>query len=727
MPNNERDMNKFEASIKKAEKAAESLTKKLQKLALEPDKVTAGFKNTLGAVSLVAEVAEQMVENSKKYGSISQNALGSLKSMGKHAAVILKLTKKESTFNQLRVKYGSMTWRFQKRFLGAKSKELDLAYAAAEEEMKMLSIKGEISKLAEKAGGALKAQITKYLSISAIFGALVKIATGFAALIDNLGASFGVVGTKSGGIKDSLLEGHVEAIGIGKSMDDLIPIVNTLSSEFGLSLQASADMANAILDSSMAMGLSADEGAKLYGTLMSVGKLSQEQAENLAEGTYQLAEAEGVAPQAVMKDIAENTEIFAKFSSGGGKNIAEAAVQAKKLGIGLSDVAGIAEGLLDFQSSLSAEMEASMMIGRQINLQKARELALNNDLTGMMDEVLKQLGGEAAWNKLNMLQRQSMAKSLNTDVATMSKLVGEHGKIGKQKSFSDLAGKDTMSSLSRALALFTSIGAEVMKIVGPAIEGVANNVKDWLESGGLQKIKEIMSTIAEGAVVLLDKFAEWLTPADDQSKGLLATLTSVGEVFLLVGEGIGFVTNHMPALIAAFISFKSAAWAASIASSAAWATKSGAMSLGVGALVALAAIAAVYATVSAFSSDEPQVSSAQKGANFFTKGPQNLLVGDNPGGVEHVRVDPISSAAAGTAAVSDPAGPTQTTPEEISTGAYDIKILNTLNKMTKAIGDEINNEGLIKKVDTLVTNMNRYFGFDGLMYKKGIVVKDKEY
>ena len=34
-----------------------------------------------------------------------------------------------------------------------------------------------------------------------------------------------------------------------------------------------------------------------------------------------------------------------------------------------------------------------------------------------------------------MLQRESIAKSLGKDVATMSKLVGEHGKLGKQKSF----------------------------------------------------------------------------------------------------------------------------------------------------------------------------------------------------------------------------------------------------------------------------------------------------
>ena len=38
-------------------------------------------------------------------------------------------------------------------------------------------------------------------------------------------------------------------------------------------------------------------------------------------------------------------------------------------------MAGAAEGFLDFQTSLNAEVEASILLGRDVNLQKARELA----------------------------------------------------------------------------------------------------------------------------------------------------------------------------------------------------------------------------------------------------------------------------------------------------------------------------------------------------------------
>ena len=66
-----------------------------------------------------------------------------------------------------------------------------------------------------------------------------------------------------------------------------------------------------------------------------------------------------------------------------GKNpklIAEAVATAKSLGMELSKVEGIADSLLDFESSISAELEAELLLNKDINLEKARQAALNNDL-----------------------------------------------------------------------------------------------------------------------------------------------------------------------------------------------------------------------------------------------------------------------------------------------------------------------------------------------------------
>ena len=45
----------------------------------------------------------------------------------------------------------------------------------------------------------------------------------------------------------------------------------------------------------------------------------------------------------------------------------------------MSAVAGSAGQLLDFESSITKELEAEMLIGRDLNLEKARSAALSND------------------------------------------------------------------------------------------------------------------------------------------------------------------------------------------------------------------------------------------------------------------------------------------------------------------------------------------------------------
>ena len=89
----------------------------------------------------------------------------------------------------------------------------------------------------------------------------------------------------------------------------------------------------------------------------------------------------------------------------------------------MSAVSSITEGLLDFESSIEKQMEASVLLGRQLNLDRARQLALTGDQVGMMKEVLKQVGGEAEFNKMNVLQRRALAESVGTNVEQLSRLV----------------------------------------------------------------------------------------------------------------------------------------------------------------------------------------------------------------------------------------------------------------------------------------------------------------
>ena len=469
-----------------------SLQQDLNKLLKEREgtgeKVTRGLKKEINMYNTLIEKGKEAVEN----GLISS------KQATDQAKSILKVAKVKNNLKDIE-KELTQNAKFMLRSGKLKNKtnfnNLKASRALLKGKKRRLQVEHATGVIAEKAKGALMSQVVQGGLLVTIFMGLKKLALAFAEKIDTLGKSFGVAGAQSGVLQNTLLQSSVEMTKLGVGLDEAISMSNTLSSEWGFGLVQSAGMSKHIADSAIAMGLTTEEGANLFGTLMSIGNMTQKQAEKLAESAYHLAVANDVAPQAVIKDIAANSDFFAKHMKDGGKNILDAAVQAKKLGLSLSTVDSIAGGLLDFQSSLNSEIEASIMLGRDINLQKARELALSDDLTGMMNEVVKQAGGEAEFNKLNRLEREAIAKAIGVSATDMAKLVGEHGKLESQKSFADIAGDDAMSSLTAIINQVKALGAELLNIVGPQLEATAGTFLDWMKSSeGMSKMRDLATS-----------------------------------------------------------------------------------------------------------------------------------------------------------------------------------------------------------------------------------------
>ena len=345
------------------------------------------------------------------------------------------------------------------------------------------------------------------IGIAAILAAVSKIAQQFAATLDTIGKQFGSLNVLGEGFKQELLSSQEAVVGIGGTIEDVVAATNELSSEFGLSLDQAADLSAQVIDTARAVGLSNEEAARLSGILQTTSGLSGEQAERLTEGAFQLAAANRVNPSAVLRDMAASSEAFALFSQDGGDNLAKAAIQARALGLSLDTTSKIAEGLLDFEQSITKEVEASVLIGRQLNFQKARELALNNDIEGAITNVVSQLGSEAEFNRLNSIQRKAIADSIGVSVADMAKMVANQGKSNilageTAKSFQDIIGKDAMSELTAVLNELKIFGVAIANILGPPLMGLAKLVNFVLTplgnavvglSGGIRGVDDFRS------------------------------------------------------------------------------------------------------------------------------------------------------------------------------------------------------------------------------------------
>jgi hypothetical protein len=92
--------------------------------------------------------------------------------------------------------------------------------------------------------------------------------------------------------------------------------------------------------------------------------------------------------------------------------LVKSVVAAKKLGLEMDKLEGIAESLLNFEDSIAAEMEAELLTGKQLNFEKARELALQGKTAEAAQLLVDQVGGVEEFNKLNIIQQEALAKTL---------------------------------------------------------------------------------------------------------------------------------------------------------------------------------------------------------------------------------------------------------------------------------------------------------------------------
>tara|TARA_S200000501_G_scaffold376588_1_gene431985 strand:- start:237 stop:2174 length:1938 start_codon:yes stop_codon:yes gene_type:complete len=304
----------------------------------------------------------------------------------------------------------------------------------------------------------------------------VALLLAFNAQQEAIGDEFGAIGVTE--FRDQLAGASQEFTRMGLDGKEALTSAKSLSSEFGIGFENAVAMADSVGNLAKSTALSTEESAKLVGLFTEIGGLSEEGAENLAKQAESLAVANGVAPGVVLKDIAANSEIFAKFSGVGAKGIARAAIQARKLGIELSDVAGAMDSMLDFQGSLNAEIEASVLLGRNVNLQKARELSLAGDIEGFQTEILKQVGSQAQFDKMNVIQKKALATATGMGVEQLSKMVSKEkeavtlaGQLSKQK-ISDIVPEETITKTAELIASFQAMGMTLAESLGPVLNSI---------------------------------------------------------------------------------------------------------------------------------------------------------------------------------------------------------------------------------------------------------------
>lgn len=362
-------------------------------------------------------------------------------------------------------------------------KALEMQHAAAEK------LKESMQAISE----TIQTAVSRLASLPGIMGGLL-VATG------KVWKNFSAVNKELGQVGDYTDGAAFNASLMSFAFSDAAGNLKALSAEMGGTEKATfgAQLQTNLMANNL--GISGQEAATLSGSLARLNGGSLETAGNLSDAARNLARANNIPVAQMMGDVAGSAEEFALFGKEGGKNILQAAGAAAKLGTNMKTLSGIADGLLDFESSITKELELGAMLGKNINLNKARQLAYDGDIAGAAQETLKQLGGIDAFNKMDYYQKKQTADLLGVSVAEFQKMATNQEQAAKM---SKLMNGDFSNMGESLKAIVAQAGPKMMDWGGKFLMLSSQANQSWQFLGGSlkgigQKAKGLLSKLKGG-------------------------------------------------------------------------------------------------------------------------------------------------------------------------------------------------------------------------------------
>lgn len=323
----------------------------------------------------------------------------------------------------------------------------------------------------------------------------------------------GLLVSQTRGMQENIRNANVDFGNLGVSAEDAAKAAAEFTNEFGGLEQPSKEVLGSIVTLNKNFGVGVDEAAKLNKVFQNIGGLTAEQSQYLIGQAVSMAKIAGVAPGQVIKDMAENSEYAYRYFQSSPEKLAQAAVQAAKLGTSIKEAGKVADGLLDFESSITKELEASAILGTNINLSQARYLAANNDILGAQQAVNDQVAKLGDITKLNKFQQDALTEATGMEfdsLVNQQRIRERFGKLDEEKlaaalalaeaggdiskmteadlkaQTDRLAKQQEMQSVTDALKNETaSLGTGFMDMLAPLGSTIMNNLLDQMKNLGV--------------------------------------------------------------------------------------------------------------------------------------------------------------------------------------------------------------------------------------------------
>ena len=278
--------------------------------------------------------------------------------------------------------------------------------------------------------------------------------------------SMALTKTEAVGFRMELMNAAGASGDINITSSKLLETFGALNKQFGFITNFATDTLVTMTKLTKVVGVSSESAGNLAAASEVTGTSFESNYKDVLATSYELQRQSGV--QMDLRDILEQTgKVTGTVRANLGANpsqIAKAITQAKLFGASLQDVANAGKSLLEFESSITAELEAELLLGKDINLERARAAALAGDQVTLAQELQKEAGTFSDFTKMNVIQQEALAKAMGMQSDQLADILFQQEVQGKSARELRALGKEDLAQRVEAQTLQDRLSAAMEKM-----------------------------------------------------------------------------------------------------------------------------------------------------------------------------------------------------------------------------------------------------------------------
>lgn len=409
--------------------------------------------------------------------------------------LLKKYAKARSNEDKEEIKKQLLLITSQIKFNQSLDESIRLLQSAAEEEKKISEEKRKQNSLSENAKKYYNDNIAKQFSLLVTLKLLFDAAVRFNKVSVEIGKNLGYSADQADRVASNLTTMARNSGNLNFTLANAAEAMNQLNEATGLVTEYSADALETQIMLTKQFGLTADEAAGIYKFSVLTGQASSKVNDAMV-GAFVAARNSFKVGANFKQVMAEAAKVSGQLAANLGYNperITKAVVAMKAFGTTLEQTKSQGEALLNFESSIESELQAELITGQKLNLERARAAALMGDQVKLAEELTNQGMTLEKFQSMNVIAQKSYAEALGLSADQLSEqLQKQKLAIESGKSLAQLTKEEAIKAEERQ-NVQDKFNAAILKL---------QDLVGGLVAGPFGKLLEVITSILDSTLLL---------------------------------------------------------------------------------------------------------------------------------------------------------------------------------------------------------------------------------